>query len=115
MPVPTLVNETRDLVLATQLESATNPWTRFKGLMLRRHLPEGHALRIEPCASIHMMFMLFAIDAVFYDKNGVVSKVSRAVPPWIGFSIGARGTRGVIELPKGAAGATEKGDRLRFD
>lgn len=82
---------------------ARNYWQRFRGLMLRRRLVEGSGLVIEPCSSIHMMFMWFSIDAVFFDRAGKVTKVARNVRPWIGFAGSLRGARGVIELPVGAA------------
>ena len=101
-------------VLASQANEARNLWTRFRGLMMRRHISAGEALVIEPCSSIHMMFMRFPIDAVFYDRAGRVTKVARGVRPWIGMAMGGRGARGVIELPVGGAGATQPGDQLEF-
>jgi uncharacterized membrane protein (UPF0127 family) len=62
-----------------------------------------------------MMFMWFAIDAVFYDANGRVTKVARRVRPWMGLAFGGRGSRGVIELPVGAASGVEPGHTLRFE
>ena len=50
-------------VIANDAKKATSYWQRFRGLMLRKRLNPGEALVIEPCSSIHMMFMLFAIDA----------------------------------------------------
>ena len=38
-----------------------------------------------------MMFMLFAIDAVFYDRGGRITKMARNVRPWIG--LGRQGPR----------------------
>ena len=108
-----IVDETTDTELGSQVAMANNPWTRFRGLMLRRRLRAGEGLRIEPCASIHMMFMLFAIDAVFYDRDGRVTKVARRVRPWVGIA-GKRGSRGVIELPVGAAEHVEASHQLRF-
>lgn len=93
---------------------ATNPWTRFRGLMLRRALPPGGGLVIRPCGSIHMMFMRFRIDAVFFDRENRVTKVARRVQPWTGFALGGRGAWGVVELPAGAAEGTEPGHVLEF-
>jgi uncharacterized protein len=102
-------------VLADRAESASNPWQRFRGLMLRSPLEAGQGLVIQPCNSIHMMFMRFAIDAVFYNKDMTVTKVSRSVRPWIGLSAGGRKAKGVIELPAGAAEGVEAGDQLLFE
>lgn len=99
-------------VLARQATVARSLWARFRGLMLRRELPDGEGLIIEPCSSIHMMFMRFAIDAVFYDREHRVTRVARRVRAWWGFALGGRGARGVIELPVGAADGVSPGDQL---
>src|SRR5690606_9498620 len=57
------------MVLAEQATEARSYWARFRGLMLRRRLEPGGGLIIEPCSSIHMMWMRFPIDAVFYDRE----------------------------------------------
>ncbi len=99
-------------VLASQAREARNYWQRFRGLMLRRSLAPGEALLIEPCSSIHMMFMLFSIDAVFYDRSGRMTKVAQNVKPWIGMAWGGRGAHGVVELPRGAASGLIVGDHI---
>lgn len=101
-------------VVAEQAATADSAWTRFRGLMLRKGLAEGEGLDIRPCGSIHMMFMCFAIDAVFYDREGRVTKVARGVRPWVGLAFGGRGAKGVIELPRGAAAFVEAGHQLEF-
>src|SRR5690606_7600579 len=101
--------------LAAHAAEARNPWTRFRGLMLRGKLAPGEGLLIEPCSSIHMMFMRFPIDAVFYDRQMRVTRVAHHVRPWTGLAMGGRGSRGVIELPAGAAAAMKPGDQLEFD
>jgi len=107
-------DRTADIELARVAIRATNPWTRFRGLMLRGHLEEGSGLIIEPCGSIHMMFMRFSIDAVFYDRGMRVTKVVRGLRPWMGLAFGGRGARGVVELPAGASSATRPGNILEF-
>ncbi len=106
---------TRGVDLAANAGVADNAWTRFRGLMLRAPLSDGEALVIKPCGSIHMMFMRFAIDAVFFDKDGRVTKVARGVRPWIGLAFGGKGAKSVIELPKGAAAEVAVGDQLEFE
>ncbi len=100
--------------LAHSATSATSARARFRGLMLTAPLPTGGGLDIRPCGSIHMMFMRYAIDAVFYDADYRVTKVARRVRPWVGIAFGGRGAKGVIELPVGAADGVEKGHQLRL-
>jgi len=58
-------NRTRSAVLADRLEMAGSFAARFLGLMGRPPLPRGHGLWLTGAGSIHMLFMRFAIDAVF--------------------------------------------------
>ncbi|MGE5595748.1 MAG: DUF192 domain-containing protein [Hyphomicrobiales bacterium] len=109
-----VVDVTSGVTLGEQIDEAASAWTRFRGLMLRGSLAEGAGLDIRPCGSIHMMFMRFAIDAVFYDREGRVTKVARRVRPWIGLAFGGKGAKGVIELPVGAADGVSPGDQLEF-
>jgi uncharacterized membrane protein (UPF0127 family) len=83
--------------------------------MFRRSIGEGEALVIDPCSSIHMMWMLMPIDAVFYNRDGVVTRVARGVKPWIGFAAGGKGARSVIEMRVGDAEGVEPGHRLVFE
>lgn len=101
-------------VVAAETHLAHAPVSRFKGLMLRRELGPGEALDIRPCGSIHMMFMRFSIDAVFYDRQFRVTKVARNVRPWIGMAMGGKGAHGVIEMPTGSSGRIAPGDLLEF-
>jgi uncharacterized membrane protein (UPF0127 family) len=103
----------RSAVVAARLELADTFATRFWGLMGRAAIAEGAALWLEPCSSIHMMFVRFPIDVVFVDRDGKVLKVASGVRPWLGMAACA-GARAAIEL---AAGAAQKagivaGDRL---
>lgn len=109
-----ILDHTAGVCLATRAAIASSAWARFRGLMMRRSLEPGQGLVIQPCGSIHMMFMRFAIDAVFYDRDLRVTHVARGVRPWVGISFGRRGAKGVIELPVGAAAAVQPGDQLRF-
>jgi hypothetical protein len=101
-------------VLATDVRQARSVVSRTRGLMLRAALEPGCGLDIRPCGSIHMMFMRFPIDAVFYDREGRVTRVARRLRPWVGLAFGGRGARGVVELPAGAAEGVQAGDILEF-
>lgn len=117
----TALNETRSTVLASELEIGASLWARFRGLMGRRSLPDGHALFLPGTNGIHMFFMRFAIDAVFVGKAGPdgsrpVLSIHRRVRPWIGMVPLVRGAAGVLELPVGAidASGTVRGDSVRL-
>jgi hypothetical protein len=113
--VTRIVNKTTGATLAEHAEVAHSVFARTRGLMFRRRLDDGEALIIDPCGSIHMMWMFMAIDAVFYSRDGVVTKVARGVKPWIGFSTGGKGARSVIEMRKGDANGVEPGHQLAFE
>ena len=102
-------------VVASTVRPAHGVVSRTRGLMFRGALPEGEGLDIRPCGSIHMMFMRFPIDAVFYNREQRVTKVARCVRPWIGMALGGKGAHGVIELPAGSAGFVAPGDLLEFE
>ena len=108
-----VVNETRDTVVAADVEVAEGIWSRFWGLMGRKRLAQGGGLLLRPSSSIHTAFMRFSIDAVFLDRNLRVVKVRPRLRP---FRIAAalRGAHSVLELNAGAAAAAQvqPGDQL---
>jgi uncharacterized protein len=87
-------------VVVDDLELASSSWSRFVGLMGRPSLERGRGLLIEPCNSIHMFFMRFAIDVLFLDKQRRVKKVMLELKPWRISPI-VFGARSVVELPAG--------------
>ncbi len=66
-----------------------------------------------PAGSIHTLFMRFAIDVVFCDRELRVIGVEPDLRPWR--MAGRRGTKVVVELAVGAAAGLEPGDRLFFE
>jgi uncharacterized membrane protein (UPF0127 family) len=105
-------NLTRGTVLASRLESADGLWAKFMGLMGRADLPAGAGLWLPESNGIHMMFMRFAIDAVFVGKPDAagaraVLSVHPALPAWRGLVPLVRGAHGVLELPVGTIAATD--------
>jgi uncharacterized membrane protein (UPF0127 family) len=115
-------NVTRDAVLARRVEVAEGLWGKFKGLMGRPSLDAGAALWLPDSNGIHMMFMRFAIDAVFLgrpeaDGSRPVVSVHERLRAWRGLVPLVRGAHGVLELPVGtiAATSTAVGDRVVLD
>ena len=90
--------------------------SRLQGLLGRERLGEGEGLWLDPCSSIHMFFMRFAIDVVFVDRHGVVVRAVEAVAPWR-IAGGGRGARAALELPPGSISrsGTRIGDRLEIE
>lgn len=58
-----------DVVIGDNIDIADNFFTRLRGLMFRKTLPQNSGLMIYPCNSIHMFFMNFPLDILFVDKN----------------------------------------------
>ena len=110
-----LVNTRNGEVLAERVETARSPWRRLRGLLGRRELPAGEALRIEPCTSIHTFFMRFPIDAAFLRGDGTVLRAISDLRPFRATRI-YPGAAMVVELPAGTLGrtGTVAGDLLAF-
>ena len=99
--------------LASRIQVANNPWSRFWGLMPRTNLEPGEGLWIVPCDSVHSCFMRFPFDAIFLSKEGEVLKVIPAMKPWRCSPL-VKGARQVLELPSGFANeqGIDMNDRL---
>ena len=108
-------NCTQDTVIALHVELANTSVLRMKGLIGRAHLLEDHALIIHPCQSVHMMFMAFAIDVIFTDREQKIIGLCACLKPFQ-FSPIFWKSACAIELP---AGTIEKigaklGDQLSW-
>jgi uncharacterized membrane protein (UPF0127 family) len=95
-------------------------WCHFRGLMLRRSLPEDEGLlfvyeresKID--TSIHMFFCFFPIAAIWLDKEGQV--VDKALAkPWRPFYAPRAPAQYVIEARPSLLDRVAPGDRLSFD
>jgi uncharacterized membrane protein (UPF0127 family) len=108
------VHERTGAVLAEELEMPRTFVGRGIGLMFRRSLEHGRGMWIVPCNGIHMMFMRFAIDAVFLDSKERVKKVYRTLPPWWGVVWLEWGAHSVLELPPGSTAGLDlkRGDQV---
>jgi uncharacterized membrane protein (UPF0127 family) len=99
-------------VVCARCRLADRPWTRLRGLIGRRGLGADEGLVLRPVGSIHTLFMRFAIDVVFLDRDYVVVKVVHDLRPWR--FAAARRAKVVLELPGGAASrkGLKVGERL---
>lgn len=85
-----------------KIEKADTFFKRLRGLIGRKNLPPEYGLMIVPCNSIHMLFMRFAIDAIFIDKNFVIKKIVPNLKTWFGISF-CFNAWGVVEVTAGEA------------
>jgi hypothetical protein len=101
--------------LLDRVESAVTVSQRFRGLMLRKILPEGHGLFIPGCNSVHTCFMRFPIDLVYMSADNRVVKIVSYLKPWRVSACGR--ARSVLEMPAGWAKQEDlkEGDVLLFD
>ncbi|MEP7081846.1 MAG: DUF192 domain-containing protein [Chloroflexota bacterium] len=106
-------NVTRGTELADDIRVASSMRERTVGLLRTAEDELGDGLLIEHAPSIHMFFMRYAIDAVFVDGAGRVTRTAPGLRPWQ-VVWWARGARDCLELPVGriAATGTQVGDIL---
>lgn len=62
-------------------EVADGVFARMRGLIGRDAPPPGSGLLIERCNCIHTLFMRYAIDAVFLDRQNRVVRTVKGIPP----------------------------------
>jgi uncharacterized membrane protein (UPF0127 family) len=95
-----LVNARSEATIASDVNLALTRAQRRQGLLGRDSLDLSSALVISPCWSIHTMFMRFAIDVVFVDRDGRALRMVSDLAPWR--MAAARRAHAVIELPAGS-------------
>jgi len=100
-----VVNRTRGLIIADQVEMATSFWARARGLIGRRSLSEGFGLAIIPCQAIHMAFVAMPLDIAHVDRNGRIVQILHGIKPWRLGPIVLQ-SAWVVELPSGTVDAT---------
>lgn len=109
----------RDQALVARVERASDFFGRLRGLMFRAGLPSEGGLWLEPCSSIHMLFMRFPIDVVFarhLEPRGRIEvlAIRARVRPWLGMAV-CFGSELALELAAGRAAEVglEVGEVLR--
>ncbi len=76
-----MTNESPE-VLFSDVRITESMLERMRGLLGHQPLTDQQGFWIEPCNSIHMWFMSFALDIVFIDRDMRVCQLSEAVKPW---------------------------------
>ena len=104
----------QEAVVATDIEIADTFFSQARGLMFRRSIPEEYALVFQfetpEARNLHMMFVPFAIDAVWLVGTEVTAV--KRLRPWIGLGRGTGDT--ILELPAGASDGIEPGDTIEL-
>ena len=99
--------------LATEVAIAQSRFKQARGLMFRRSIPDDYALvfPFEDAGprTLHMLFVPFAIDALWLEDDRVTAV--KHLAPFVGIGRGVADT--VVELPAGAAAAVAVGDEVR--
>jgi uncharacterized membrane protein (UPF0127 family) len=93
-----------DTILAHTVVVADHFFTRLRGLLGTKALPEGQALLIRPCNSVHTFFMKYNIDVLFVGKDGQILKIAEDMRP--GQIAWCNKGAFVIELPGGTMSKT---------
>jgi uncharacterized membrane protein (UPF0127 family) len=114
-PFFSIINLTKQRVLAEKAVLADTLFLRLKGLLGRQGLGVQEALVLSPCDSVHTFFMRFAIDVVFLDKQNKIIGIYPCLKPWRITRI-FFGATTCLELPAGALSATQTqlGDDIKI-
>ena len=109
-------NQTQNVPLITNGRLADTFWLRLRGLLGASPLQKGEGLVLAGEKSIHTLFMGFAIDVVYVDKQ---FKVIRTTSNMVPYRLGPFITQSayVLEMPVGTINqtSTQVGDQLSFE
>lgn len=64
------------------LEQADRLWPRLKGLLGRRSLASAQGIWLQPCNSVHCLFMAFSIDVLYLDSAQRIIAIRADLKPW---------------------------------
>jgi len=103
------------LPLVHDVEWGSGSWRRARGLIGTAALNKDQGLVLIPCRAIHTWFMRFALDVIFFSRDGYVVRIAARVPPfrmvWGGWP-----AWGVMEMQSGwfPWAHLKEGDQLIF-
>jgi|GEM_PF-667820 len=118
MPSFSVLNSTRQTMIATHVDLADTPTARRVGLLKHERLELGQGLYFParswlPFMAIHTIRMKFPIDVFFLDENDRVVALYTLPPNRVAWVIG---TRRVLETAEGtiAVSGTRIGDNIEL-
>lgn len=86
---------------ALTIHRADSFLSRLLGLLARPRLEADEALYLAPCASVHTIFMRYAIDVAFVDPSGRVLELVNDLKPFR--AAWCRRAHGAVEFAAGGA------------
>ena len=110
-----ILNQSQNTVLAEEALWAQSYWARLRGFLGRPEPTAGQGLILDPCNSVHMWGMRYALDILFANQDDQVVDFEQGLQPWK-LSRRVREATRVVELPVGTlqASHTAIGDQLSF-
>lgn len=83
-------------IVVPEVKQTTHALERMRGLLGHPPLQPGEGILIQPCNSVHTLFMRYPIDVIYLDRNNAVLKLVPSLRPFR-LSFGA-GAVAVLEL-----------------
>ena len=112
-----IYNKTRETFVATEATVADGYFTRLVGLLgkTKRWAKLGRGLWIVPSRGVHTIGMLFPIDLIFLNKEGMVVHTEEYVKPFRISRVSLK-AESVLELPPYTIykSGTQVGDKLEI-
>lgn len=119
MKIKRVVNENLGVVVCERCAIADSMWTRGRGLLGRKSLPENEGIFLSPGNSIHMFGMKFSIDVVFLTRDFLVADMIENIAPGKAYVAKAHGGKphAALEITAGqiAKCGVKIGDQLRLE
>lgn len=108
-------NRTQQKPIANKVAKTENVFQRMKGLLGRSSLDPDQGLWIQPCNSIHTLFMKFPIDVAFLSNEFRIIKLLPSLSPFRLSPI-VWNAQSVLELSAGTLrrSGTTLGDYIEF-
>ncbi len=114
-----IINTTRPLSNPLHATYCGSFWSRFKGLMFRKHLGDCESILLDESSesrintAIHMLFMNFDISAVWINQQNTIVDVKLA-RKWRLYYAPAAPARYILEAHPGRLADFQPGDSISF-
>jgi len=110
-------NITKNKIIEHNAKLCDDELSKFIGLMFSKRRDRALILKFnkEKIISLHMLFVFYAIDVLFLDKNKIVVDKKESFKPFTLYKSKKKAIY-AIELPKGTIkkSKTEIGDKIDF-